>query len=53
MNNPLFAPGSALGDAFKYIFKTEANDAEVDKRFDAAMPAQAAPDNMQTCSDVA
>jgi hypothetical protein len=52
MNKSLFAPGSALGNAFNDIFKTEARDAEAGKRVDAAVPVHATPDNMQNCSDV-
>jgi hypothetical protein len=52
MNNSLFAPGSALCNAFNDIFKTEARDAEGAERIDAAVPVHAAPDNKETCSDV-
>lgn len=53
MNNPLFAPGSALGNAFNDIFTTDASNAKTDKRVDAAVPAQASPDAKKTCPDVA
>jgi len=53
MNNPLFAPGSALGNAFDDIFKTDASDAKTDKRVDAAEPVHASLNTKQTCSDVA